>query len=1014
MKKKLLLYLALVLSLAVTGAVQAQELLTNPSFELDEDIDDWPDDWSAYWGGYWGGWGVGEYHTDEPDNARDGNDYIVAGGAMGYSAWWPATDANVEWGVSYVVSAWFYDETNSPGDSGEMKLEWYDEEGARMSWDDDGNPQTPEVDHYQIMLDIPDDQRWHYYQIATTPIEGAVKVRPVLVGSYWAPQEGKPPQYPEARVRIDSASVRTAIEPNNPPAVKVIEWKLDDGSGVVATDSSGNGNDGDLLGDPQWADGVLDGGLEFDGDGDMVRDSNAVNLPTDANESWSMNVYVYVEEPLHEDPNNNGMRLCGFGTDAWGSDSNYLDGSMVGHGRSIGNDGGIAFLSDGMYPIKSGIPFIPGQWQMITVTYDYDALGMPLKIYKNGKLIKAARPEGMYYTGQFNDTEPIAHLAHLHNEPDPNQHHVRFAGKLDEFTIWESVLTTEQIQQMVEELPSMPAVKVLEWKLDDGSGVVADDSTANNNDGQVLGGATWDSGIIGGALVFDGNDDEVNSPALVNLPTDPYDSWSMNIYVYIDEPIYDANLDEMRICGFGTDAWGSDVNYLDGFYMGNGRSLGNYYGISFFSDGMGSVNTAVPYSLGRWQMVTAVYNSSVIGIGSPLKIYKNGHEIGQGDPQGIYYTGRFTEADPVAHLAHLHNVHDPNQRHARFRGKLDQFSIWQNALTQSQIQDLLVYTPKDDTVELVLEWKLDENTGETAYDTSTYSNDGAFFDDLNDYVSPTWVSGVSGSSIYFDWGNHDYIETPDMNATEQLPVNPEDSWSMNVYVYLGYDMNNWPQYEGTRMCGFGTDSWNAQGTDDTDPDDPGKGVKMGRGRSIMNFPYDRITFGTEGTWFVVSDEPWDEYEWQMVTVTYDSELIGLDDPLRIYKNGRFIASGDPSGWYYTGRFRTADALANIGKAPNYDDEIDSGIADNFEGTIDEFTVWRGALSQKQISELLYGSVDTLVLGDLDYDDDVDALDLKILAEAWLTTEAIADIHGVGVVNSIDFAIQADNWLVGTP
>ena len=1011
MKRNLFWCIGLVLFLAMSGVVQA-ELLTNPSFEIDDNEDDWPDDWSAWWQGYGGGsYGIGEDHTDEPNNAHDGNDYIVAGGASGYSAWWPTENAPVEWGVSYVVSAWFYDETNSPGDSGELKLEWYDENGARMSWDDDGNPETPEVDHYQIMLDIPDDNRWHYYQIATTPIEGAVSVRPVFVGSYW---EGRPNNWIEGRVRIDSASVRTAIEPNNPPAVKVLEWKLDDGAGMVATDSSGNGNDGDLLGDPQWVDGALDGGLEFDGDGDMVQDLNVVNLPTDANDSWSMNVYVYIEESIHDDANYDGMRICGFGTDSWGSDSNYLDGSMVGHGRSIGNDGGIAFLSDGMRPIKTGLLYVPGQWQMITVTYDYDTLGMPLKIYKNGKLLKAARPEGMYYTGQFNDTEAIAHLAHLHNEPDPNQEHIRFTGKLDEFTIWESVLTEEQIQEMAEKLPYMPAVKVLEWKLDDGTGVVADDSTANNNDGQVLGGATWDSGIIGGALVFDGNDDEVNSPELVNLPTDPYDSWSMNVYVYIDEPIYDANRDEMRICGFGTDAWGSDANYLDGFYMGNGRSLGNYYGISFFSDGMWSVNTNVPYSLGRWQMVTAVYNSGNIGLGNPLTLYKNGHKIGQGDPQGIYYTGRFAEADPVAHLAHLHNIHDPNQRQARFAGKLDEFSIWKGALTEDQIQDLLVYIPKDDTVELVLEWKLDENSGETAYDTSGYGNDGVFFDEPGDYSSPEWEPGVSGSSIFFDIYNSDYIETPDMNTTVNLPVNPEESWSMNVYVYMDFDINDWAEFEGTRMCGFGTDSWNAQGADDTDPNDPGKGAKMGRGRSILNVWGNKIGFGTEGMWYVGSDEPWDIELWQMVTAIYDAELVGFGDPLRLYKNGKLIGTADPRGYYYTGTLRTADALANIGKRPNYGGEVVTTTQFDFEGWIDEFTVWRGALSQKQISELLYSSVDTILLGDLDYDDDVDGLDLKILADVWLSTEGIADIHGVGIVNSIDFAIQADNWLVGTP
>ncbi|GAG38963.1 unnamed protein product, partial [marine sediment metagenome] len=47
-------------------------------------------------------------------------------------------------------------------------------------------------------------------------------------------------------------------------------WKFDETSGTTAQDATGNGNDGTLNGDPQWAAGMLDGALEFDGEGDYV------------------------------------------------------------------------------------------------------------------------------------------------------------------------------------------------------------------------------------------------------------------------------------------------------------------------------------------------------------------------------------------------------------------------------------------------------------------------------------------------------------------------------------------------------------------------------------------------------------------------------------------------------------------------------------------------------------------------------------------------------------------------
>ena len=48
-------------------------------------------------------------------------------------------------------------------------------------------------------------------------------------------------------------------------------WRFDEGSGTVANDSSGYGNDGTFNGDPQWAVGMLGGALEFDGTDDYIE-----------------------------------------------------------------------------------------------------------------------------------------------------------------------------------------------------------------------------------------------------------------------------------------------------------------------------------------------------------------------------------------------------------------------------------------------------------------------------------------------------------------------------------------------------------------------------------------------------------------------------------------------------------------------------------------------------------------------------------------------------------------------
>ncbi|MCJ7779155.1 MAG: hypothetical protein MUP16_12695, partial [Sedimentisphaerales bacterium] len=53
-------------------------------------------------------------------------------------------------------------------------------------------------------------------------------------------------------------------------------WKFDESEGTTAADSSGNGNDGSLQGNPVWRPdaGKFAGALEFDGDGDYVKIGN--------------------------------------------------------------------------------------------------------------------------------------------------------------------------------------------------------------------------------------------------------------------------------------------------------------------------------------------------------------------------------------------------------------------------------------------------------------------------------------------------------------------------------------------------------------------------------------------------------------------------------------------------------------------------------------------------------------------------------------------------------------------
>jgi len=70
-------------------------------------------------------------------------------------------------------------------------------------------------------------------------------------------------------------------------------WKFDDGSGTTAFDSSGNGNDGTLIGGAQWVEGQLGGALEFNGQNARV---DAPYIPLD---SRSFTITMWVNPVLY-------------------------------------------------------------------------------------------------------------------------------------------------------------------------------------------------------------------------------------------------------------------------------------------------------------------------------------------------------------------------------------------------------------------------------------------------------------------------------------------------------------------------------------------------------------------------------------------------------------------------------------------------------------------------------------------------------------------------------------------
>jgi alpha-mannosidase len=141
------------------------------------------------------------------------------------------------------------------------------------------------------------------------------------------------------------------------------------------------------------------------------------------------------------------------------------------------------------------------------------------------------------------------------------------------------------------------------------------------------------------------------------------DSWTINLFVKADKQPEDDTL----ISGLGrtenTTGWGRYLAKSD-------------TGIVFWS-AHEYIETSAQLDLGKWQMLTATYD------GQNLVIYKNGEKVGEGNIQ-------FSEDQPIVKFA----PPDPWDGKQRFTGELSHFTVWNAALQQQNLEEILKAGPQ--------------------------------------------------------------------------------------------------------------------------------------------------------------------------------------------------------------------------------------------------------------------------------------------------------------------------------
>src|SRR3989344_3353473 len=129
-------------------------------------------------------------------------------------------------------------------------------------------------------------------------------------------------------------------------------WSMNEGTGTVAGDGSGNGNRGILTNGPTWVDGKRGKAINFDGGDDYV-DASLVSSKTN-NFSFAFWLKVEVTSDTRGTVFFNGSGTNGYG---------FVAGSTDG-----GNTATFFFLAQSIYWLNTSVGWTPNAWQHIVGT----------------------------------------------------------------------------------------------------------------------------------------------------------------------------------------------------------------------------------------------------------------------------------------------------------------------------------------------------------------------------------------------------------------------------------------------------------------------------------------------------------------------------------------------------------------------------------------------------------------------------------------------------------------------
>ncbi len=279
-------------------------------------------------------------------------------------------------------------------------------------------------------------------------------------------------------------------------------WKLDDGSGLVASDASGNLHTGTLKNglETGWiAGGQVAGALQFDGVDDYVQ----VDAPGILQNVNSATVAAWIK-PSSTIPAGSFRELISISVGGVPSDVSRFALALRGDGTA--GDvflGGRASDSETQKSITHDSSLPVGEWVHVAGVANFSQ--GTLEIYING-LLATSGPVAFIQPATSNNASPSISLG-AQDSGGSN----RYAGAMDEVRVYGRALTACEVQ----ELAGRDGLQAY-WKFDESSGTTAADSSATGLTATLKNGASFVPGKLGNALNLDGVDDYADIG--LNLP----------------------------------------------------------------------------------------------------------------------------------------------------------------------------------------------------------------------------------------------------------------------------------------------------------------------------------------------------------------------------------------------------------------------------------------------------------------------------------------------------------------